>query len=113
MKNNRNNILLQLKASKERITKLLLEYDYYDYEPFFTIINSNSNLIVLEYRSGFQNVYQSLTIVVTEVVEYCEVILYESKTTLSLSNLLNKKKEIDRIVQYIKDSQIKILSQTN
>ncbi len=109
MKNKKHRIKLTLKESKERVTELLLQYNYYDYESFLFDINGSSSLIVLEYRSGFSNVYQSITIIVTKIDNDSEVIIYESKTTTSLSNLLNSRKEIGRIIEFLLKNHMKIL----
>ncbi|PAT01487.1 hypothetical protein CI105_06265 [Candidatus Izimaplasma bacterium ZiA1] len=109
MNNKKYIVKLKLKETKDRIIDLLLQYDYYNYERFVTDINDNSNLIVLEYRSAFQNVYQSITIVVTSDNDECDVLIYESKTTLSISNMLNSKKEVERIIQFLLKQNVEIL----
>ena len=98
MKKHKNYAKLKLKVDKKNCIDILLGYNYYDYQTKKEVeISNSSTLIILEYRSGFSNVYQSITFVVSEFEKYCEVIIYESKTTTSLSNLLCVRKEVERI----------------
>ncbi|MDC7242929.1 MAG: hypothetical protein PQJ44_03010 [Sphaerochaetaceae bacterium] len=108
MKKNKNYVKFRTTKCKNDIIDLLQEYNYYDYKRNRIEISDNSTLLVLEYRSSFKNVYQSITIIVSGFDQQTEVIIYESKSTISPSNILCVKKEVERILKYIKEKDIEI-----
>lgn len=110
MKNGKNYAKVKLNENRDTVIELLLEYNYYNYQTKKRIeISENATLLILEYRSGFKNVYQSITLVVSEYEKYCDVIIYESKSTTSPSDLLCVRNEVKRILSYIEEKDIEII----